>query len=60
MVANHREERDMDAARMSRRQAQFRARIARAYSGWVHVALIFGLGAAAIAAVAAWVRLADL
>ena len=47
----------MDAARMSRRQqafrADFRARIARAYSGWVHVALIFGLGAAAIAVFAA-------
>ncbi|HEX2943406.1 MAG TPA: hypothetical protein VHO91_20295 [Rhodopila sp.] len=37
---------------MSRRQAafreEFRARIAPAYAGWVHVALIFALGAAAI------------
>ena len=42
----------MDAVRMSQRQAafraEFRARIAAAYSGWVHVALIFVLGAAAI------------
>jgi len=42
----------MDAQRMSQRQAAFRAdfrtRIARAYSGWAHVALIYALGLAAI------------
>ncbi len=42
----------MTTARISLRQqafrAEFRARIARAYSGWVHVALIALIGAAAI------------
>jgi hypothetical protein len=42
----------MNATRMTRRQeafrADFRARIARAYVGWVHVALIFAMGVAAI------------
>jgi hypothetical protein len=42
----------MDPLRMSQRQAAFRAdfrtRIARAYSGWAHVALIYALGFAAI------------
>lgn len=42
----------MNTARMSQRQADFRtdfrARIAPAYSGWAHVALIYALGAAAI------------
>ena len=42
----------MDHQRMSQRQAAFRAdfrtRIARAYSGWAHVALIYALGFAAI------------
>jgi hypothetical protein len=42
----------MQGFRISRRQqafrADFRARIARAYSGWAHVALIFAIGAAAI------------
>ncbi|MBW4091263.1 MAG: fatty acid hydroxylase family protein [Proteobacteria bacterium] len=40
------------SAAISRRQAafraDFRARIARAYSGWAHVALIFAIGAGAI------------
>jgi hypothetical protein len=40
------------AARMTARQqafrADFRAKIARAYHGWVHVALIYAIGAAAI------------
>ncbi|HJS84033.1 MAG TPA: hypothetical protein VJ779_01065 [Acetobacteraceae bacterium] len=43
----------MDPRRMTRRpeafRVDFRARIARAYAGWVHVALI-----------AAWVRVGDL
>ena len=42
----------MDQARMSQRQkafrADFRARIAPAYYGWAHVALIYALGIAAI------------
>jgi hypothetical protein len=42
----------MAHSQISRRQAafraDFRARIARAYSGWAHVALIFAIGAAAI------------
>jgi len=42
----------MDSVRMSQRQAafraDFRARIAAAYSGWAHVALICALGIAAI------------
>jgi len=42
----------MDTERMSQRQAAFRAdfrtRIAPAYAGWVHVALIYALGFAAI------------
>jgi hypothetical protein len=42
----------MNTARMSQRQADFRAdfrmRIAPAYSGWMHVALIYALGLAAI------------
>ena len=42
----------MDTSKMSRRQAafrdDFRNRIAPAYAGWVHVALIYALGAAAI------------
>jgi hypothetical protein len=42
----------MDKPTLSPRQAAFRAdfrtRIAPAYSGWAHVALIFALGAAAI------------
>jgi Fatty acid hydroxylase superfamily len=42
----------MDKPIMSRRQAEFRAefrtRIAPAYAGWLHVALIYALGAAAI------------
>jgi len=42
----------MPAIPIGRRQeafrADFRARIARAYSGWVHVALIFAIGASAI------------
>jgi hypothetical protein len=42
----------MTQTTMSRRQAafrdDFRARIAPAYAGWVHVALIYALGAAAI------------
>ncbi len=42
----------MDGKRMTQRQqafrADFRARIAKAYSGWGHVALIFAIGIAAI------------
>ncbi|MDE2005443.1 MAG: sterol desaturase family protein [Rhodospirillales bacterium] len=42
----------MSDAAMGRRQAafrdDFRTRIARAYSGWLHVALIFAIGAGAI------------
>ena len=42
----------MDTQKMSQRQAAFRAdfrtRIAPAYYGWVHVALIYALGFAAI------------
>ncbi len=42
----------MDAQRMSRRQqafrTDFRTRIAAAYHGWAHVALIFAIGVAAI------------
>ena len=42
----------MDTQRMSQRQAAFRAdfrtRIAPAYFGWAHVALIYALGLAAI------------
>jgi hypothetical protein len=42
----------MNTLRMSRRQAAFRAefrnRIAPAYAGWAHVALIYALGGAAI------------
>ena len=42
----------MDETRATRRQlafrADFRARIARAYDGWLHVALIAGIGLAAI------------
>jgi len=42
----------MDTARLSQRQAafraDFRARIAPAYRGWAHVALIYALGFAAI------------
>jgi Fatty acid hydroxylase superfamily len=42
----------MEPERMSQRQAAFRAdfrtRIAHAYSGWMHVALIYALGLAAI------------
>jgi len=42
----------MDSTRMSQRQAafraDFRARIAPAYAGWAHVALIYALGLSAI------------
>jgi hypothetical protein len=42
----------MDNSTMSRRQAafrtEFRTRIAPAYAGWVHVAIIYALGTAAI------------
>ena len=42
----------MDTQKMSQRQAAFRAdfrtRIAPAYFGWAHVALIYALGFAAI------------